>query len=672
MVGHTHAVTSITFISDGDRLASCSLDGTVRLWNACTGDAIESLIVVADHTSQSIPTFLIISPNGRSIASCSGDALELSKIQDVSPIRLIRTNLNRHTKPITCIVFSPDSNRLASCSEDQTVWLWDVRKATAIGRLDGHTDFITAVVFSPDSAFLASCSKDMTLRLWDTEKASEIGAVESGHTAEIKSIALAGCENEHRLFSWSSDGTVVVWDVEKRNVIARAFVGSVTSVAFSPDGKHFASASLVVRLWNAQTGDAIGDPLIDHDGRVDLVTFSPDSIRFASWGQEQTVKIWDVRATHDFARNVVGHTDGIYSFAYSPNFQYIVSLSFDKTARLWLTNTAGVVGEPMAGHTGLILSVIFSPDNERLATRSEDQTIRLWDIPTTRVIGEALGHAGAIYSAVFSSDSKLLASCSRDRAVQIWDIDLARGGSRRYLLSSHEGATYHLAFSPESTYLAGCSTDNTVRLWNVCKGQEIAALHHKAPINSVVFSPDPNNCYLASCSEDGSVEVWAVSTTPTTITANKIGKTMRGHAASVYSVIFSPSGKRLASCSHDKTIRIWNAETATAIDGGRIAHSTWIDYVTFSSDSSLTSCAIGEAYRWEESVGGGGIVDGGSPIVPVEVRENWLLVHGQKTLWIPLLYRGGAVQSIMQGNKVTVCIGCNTGSVVYVRLPTPT
>ena len=70
---------------------------------------------------------------------------------------------------------------------------------------------------------------------------------------------------------------------------------SLTSIAFSPDGKLFVSAGGdgTVRLWEASTGKPIGQPLTGHTSYVSGVAFSPDGKTIASAGDDRTVRRWE-------------------------------------------------------------------------------------------------------------------------------------------------------------------------------------------------------------------------------------------------------------------------------------------------------------------------------------------------------------------------------------------
>ena len=93
-----------------------------------------------------------------------------------------------HAGPVNCVRFSPDSrNRLATCSDDRTVVVWQfigsISASTAANSLDknierwsmlmtftGHTADVTGVCWSPDGNKLASCSTDNTIKIWDINK----------------------------------------------------------------------------------------------------------------------------------------------------------------------------------------------------------------------------------------------------------------------------------------------------------------------------------------------------------------------------------------------------------------------------------------------------------------------------------------------------------------------
>ncbi|CAG8888404.1 unnamed protein product [Penicillium egyptiacum] len=482
--------------------------------------------------------------------------------------------LEGHSSSVQSVAFSPDSQLLASGSDDKTIRLWDTATGALQQTLEGHTDSVQSVTFSPDGRLLASSSDDKTIRLWKTAT----GALQQtlkGHTDSVQSVAFS--PDSRLLASSSDDKTILLWNIAigALQQTLEGHIDWVQSVIFSPDGRLLASSSddETILLWNTATG-ALQQTLKGHTDSVQSVVFSPDGQLLASSSYDETVRLWDT-ATGALQQTLEGHTDSVQSVVFSPNGQLLASSSDDKTIRLWDTAT-GALQQTLEGHIDWVQSVAFSPDGRLLASGSDDETVRLWDTATAPLQQTPECHTGWVFSVAFSPDGRLLASGSDDKTIRLWDTTI---GALQQTLKGHTDAVQSVVFSPDGRLLASSSRDKTVGIWDIATGTLQQTLKgHTDSVRSVVFSPDGR--LLASGSNDKTVRLWDTAT-------GALQQTFEGHTDLVRSVAFSPDGRLLASGSDDRNVRLWDTATGALYEIFRI-HGVATD-LEFSQDGAYLS-----------------------------------------------------------------------------------
>ena len=494
--GHMNSVYSVMFSHDGRRLASGSLDNTIRIWDAETGALQQTL---EGHT-RSVFSVMFSHDSQRLV---SGSADRAVRIWDAETGTLQQT-LEGHTDWVYSVTFSHDGWRLASGSADRTVRIWDAETGTPWQTLKGHTGLVHSVMFSHDDQRLVSGSADRAVRIWDVETGMLQQTLE-GHRDIVYSVTFS--HDGRRLASGSEDYTIRIWDAETGTLqqTLKGHTNSVFSVTFFHNSQRLASGSLdnTIRIWDAVIG-TLQQTLEGHTSGVFSVTFSHNSRRLASSSADRTVRIWDAK-TSTLQQTLKGHTGSVRSVTFSHDGRRLTSASYDYTARIWDAET-GTLQQTLKGHTGWVCSVMFSDDDQRLASGSADRTIRIWDVETGTLQQTLEGHTKIVYSVTFSHDGRRLASGSSDWTIRIWDVET---GTLQQTLEAHTSLS--LAFSHNGRRLVSGSHGHKIRIWDAETGTLQQTLKgHTSSVLSVTFSH--NDQRLASSSADREVRIWDAET----------------------------------------------------------------------------------------------------------------------------------------------------------------
>ncbi|KAK3348667.1 quinon protein alcohol dehydrogenase-like superfamily [Lasiosphaeria hispida] len=664
--GHSDSVSSVAFSPDSKLVASGSRDQTVKIWDAATGSYMQTL--EGHSCNVSSVTFL---PDSKLIISGSEDWTV--KIWDMATGSCTQT-LKGHSDYVSSITFLPDLKLIASGSWDQTVKIWDMATGSCAQTLKGHSSGVSSITFSPDSKLIISGSEDWTIKIWDMATGSCTQTLK-GHSGGVSSITFS--PGLKLIASGSWDQTIKIWDMATGSCTQtlKGHSGGVSSITFSPDSKLVASGSLdcTIKIWDVVTG-LCTQTLEGHSNYVSSVTFSPDSKLIVSGSEDFTVKIWDV-VTGLYTQTLEGHSDYVSSITFSPDSKLIASGSGDQTVKIWDAAT-GLYTQTLEGHSDYVSSITFSPNSKLIASGSGDQTVKIWDAATGLYTQTLEGHSHNVSTFAFSPDSKLIASGSGDQTVKIWDV--ATGQT----LEGHSHNVSTFAFSPDSKLIASGSEDFTVKIWDVATGLYMQTLKgHSHSVSSIAFSPDLK--LVTSGSGDQTVKIWDMAT-------GSCIQTLKGHSGGVSSVAFSPDSKLIVSGSWDQTVKIWDTVTGSCtqtLEG----HSGGVSSIAFSPDSKLVMSRSWWDYTvkiWDAAAGSctqtlkGHSSDVTSSklftswsrnrITPypqdyrVDSDGRWIMRGLENWLWLPPGCR--PICSAVAAS--TVAIGCSSGRVLIITLPT--
>ena len=287
----------------------------------------------------------------------------------------------------------------------------------------------------------------------------------------------------------------------------------VREVAFSPDGRYFATGSFdaTARVWETATGRPAGPPL-RHANYVATVAFSPDGNTLAAgdYGPAGLIKLWDWRAGKE-AGPALRHDDIVLNVSFSPDGRYLAAIK----SKDWSGNPELLMWEVASGETAFRVrhsgpsyllreQARFRPDGRAIATRDANGVLRLWEVPSGSPLGERPLDGDGVTR--FSPDGRTVAAAAN------LGVRLLDGGTLAPLPGGylpHPDPIRDVAFSPDGALLLTAHETGSAQLWDVPTRKPVgppAVLI--GPIRAVTFTPDGRTCVCVAA--DGTVRRWPV------------------------------------------------------------------------------------------------------------------------------------------------------------------
>jgi WD40 repeat protein len=294
MRGHTGYVRGVAHLPGGQRIITCSYDGSLRLWD------LESSAQIGDEWREEGDEMAVmtmaLSPNGKTLAS--GSYGGTVRVWDIETRKVI-AKWEVHPEGAVLVCWSPDGERVASGFSDGTVWVWDVKSGEPVESLNpiktgyGH---LSAVSYSPEATMIATAGHDKNgIGIWDAKTGKPLSTVKVDQPV----WDLTWTSDEKKLIAGMWDRLIRIFDTATWQEIAilQGHTNAVNSLTLFPNDHLLASTSLdgTARLWNLDTNLQVGSPL-KHEHEVNCAAFSADGKLLSTACHDKNAYVWNVQA----------------------------------------------------------------------------------------------------------------------------------------------------------------------------------------------------------------------------------------------------------------------------------------------------------------------------------------------------------------------------------------
>ncbi|MCP4171840.1 MAG: protein kinase [Fuerstiella sp.] len=561
--GHTDTVADVDCNSDGSEIVSAGSDGTVRIWDAVTGEQQELLV---RQPSAQWTSVQYSRDDSLITAGSATGTIHLWNADSGKELRTMKVN-----GAVTDVNFSPD-NRLiaASCRSSPVktgvlsptagnVHVWRVDNGEPAGKPMADEHDVTSIAFSPDSSLIVAGDNDGNLKSWNVESGQP--EITESFDEEVAGICFSP-DGDQLLAGFKDasgfgldDGKARMLDVSTGKLLKDfVILWDATSVAFSPDGSLIATghSDSCVRIWIPRTGRLL-KTLVGHRQDVTALKFTPDGARLVSASVDKTIRMWRILGEGKAVIEIesdseVFSDDGLLLSTSEQDFLFPTG-----TVSIWNLRT---------GSRTPIKSwmkprcVAFSHDGQQIAVAVKGKTM-LFNVSTGDVLTKMDTKPFGANWVEFSQHDRVLYSAGDDGKVRIWDVE---DGECLQILELQLDTIDIMKLNCDGTRLLTADSSGKLRVWDPESSEVILAIDGKGEAETTIlaaasFSPDGH--HVAVC-VNTTLQVWDLES------GADVWRTVADQSL-LTSVVYTQDGARIVTGGIGGTVRIWDAETGEEI-----------------------------------------------------------------------------------------------------------